>query len=478
MSKKHNMKKLLYTLILILLMCFPALSQDIERIQEKANAIDEYISAQANLGRFNGSVLVAKGDQILVRKGFGYAEFDNLIPFTPKTKQVVASISKMFTAFAALQLQEAGKLNLTNSICNYLDGCPEAWQPIIIENLIHHTSGIPDYEEELKLGSAEYIEFMTKPNSSERIVEQAKLKPLDFAPGEKFRYSNTAYIVLSYIIEQASAKPFEKYIQEHIFKPAGMKNSGVLGSNKMPKNIASGYTQRDLTWDEFLGGHPIKKSEIKKMPVLPKSSPAGDAFMYSTLDDLYRWSRIMGGKSKLASRENINKIFGKSEKADYGYGWFTGKGFDRKRARHNGQLPGYMTEFVRFPEEDITIIIFSNVETRMMGRITRDISAIVLGTPWDMPVSGNVFELNEEHISRLLGKYKMADGKILTISKGKDYLMANLQDFYTAGLIPLSPTEFYFPLADGRAIFTLDDDGQVVKVNMRYSGEDHIAERL
>ncbi len=255
-----------------------------------------------------------------------------------------------------------------------------------------------------------------------------------------------------------------------------MKNSGVLGVT-VPKNLASGYTHNDLSWEKKLAGTPVTERQLKKMPVLKLTSPAGDAFMFSTLDDLYRWSQIMEGNTKLAAPAEAAEIY-KLTKFNYGYGWLTGDGFDRKRARHNGQLPGYLTDFIRFPDEKITLIIFSNTDRALLGRIARDVSAILLGTPYDMPVRGKVIKLDTEQIAKLEGKYKMADGKILTIRNEPDFLTAKLQDRYTAGLIPLSPTEFYFPLGDGRAIFTLNDKGTAIKVNMRYSGEDHIAERI
>jgi len=140
-------------------------------------------------------------------------------------------------------------------------------------------------------------------------------------------------------------------------------------------------------------------------------------------------------------------------------------------------LPGYVSDFVKFPDDKITIIIFSNLDRARLSGIVRDVTAITLGTPYDMPVRGKVVKLSAEQITNLEGNYKMADGRLLTVQNTPDFLTAKLEDFYTAGLIPLSPTEFYFPLADGKAIFTLNEQGKAIKVNMRYGGEDHIVER-
>ena len=282
--------------------------------------------------------------------------------------------------------------------------------------------------------------------------------------------------MLSYIIQKAAGRPFAEYVESEILKPARMTNSGVIDSTKLPANLAGGYTQDDLGWEKTLAGVSLTDGHLKRLPQLALTSPEGDAWLYSTVDDLYRWSEVMDGKNeRLLTSADIKEIL--TPNADgYGYGWFVGTGFDRRRYRHNGALPGYLTDFIKFPDDKVTIIIFSNMRTRLSA-IARDLSAIVLGTPYDMPVRGNVIKLTPEQTATLVGEYKMADGKILTVTNEPDYLTAKLQDRFTAGLIPLSPTEFYFPLGDGRAIFSLDTEGKPVKVNLRYSGEDHVAVR-
>lgn len=454
--------------------CFPAIFAQSDNI---GKTIDEYLTIRSAMGNFSGSILVVKDGKNIIRKGYGFADVENRIPYTPETKQEVASISKMFTSMAALKLRDQGKLKLDEPICLYIDNCPAAWQPILIQQLMRHTSGIPDYEEPLGLGSAKYLEFMVKPDASARIVENAKKLPLDFKPGEKFNYSNTAYIVLSCIIQKAARQPFAAFVTKNILHAAGMKDSGVIDSRNLPKGLAKGYSYESISWGKALAGVPLTDGHLKQVPVISLTSPEGDAWLYTTVDDLYRWSQVMSGDIKFASMEEISEIFTPGLD-NYGYGWFIGEGFGRKRMRHNGGLPGYISDFIKFPDDKITIIIFSNLDRARLGNISRDISSIVLGTPFDMPVRGAVIKLTSTQISKLEGDYRNSDGKLLTIRDQPDFLTAKLQDRYTAGLIPLSATEFYFPLADGKAIFTMDESGKAVKINMRYSGEDHIAERI
>ncbi len=118
-----------------------------------AASLDRYLSARTELGRFSGAVLVAKGDRVLFRKGYGFADVAARKPYTPETRHAVASITKMFTSMAALKLRDAGKLKLDDSVCAHLAACPDAWKPVTVRELMRHTSGIPDYEEPLELGS-------------------------------------------------------------------------------------------------------------------------------------------------------------------------------------------------------------------------------------------------------------------------------------------------------------------------------------
>lgn len=440
-----------------------------------ASAIDRYLTARTEMGGFSGAVLVARGDRVIFRKGYGFADVEKRVPYTPETRQEVASISKMFTAMAALKLRDRGKLKLDDPVCKYIDGCPDAWRPITVQQLMRHTSGIPDYEEPLGLGSEKYLAFMVRPTASVEIFENAKKLPLDFTPGEKFNYSNTAYIVLSRVVEKAAGEPFAKFVTEAVLKPAGMKQSGVIDIRRLPKELAKGYTYGGIGWDMIVAGLPLTDGHLQTVPQLPLTSPEGDAWLYTTVDDLYKWSLIMDG-SKLVPKAEADEVF-TAGLGNYGYGWFVGKGFDRRRMRHNGGLPGYISDFVKFPDEKVTIIVFSNLDRARLGSISRDISAMVLGTPYDMPVRGTVIKLQPEQIKNLEGVYKMSDGRTLTIVEKPDFLTAELKGQYTAGLIPLSASEFYFPLGDGRAIFTLDTSGKATSVNMRYGGEDHVAVR-
>jgi CubicO group peptidase (beta-lactamase class C family) len=440
-----------------------------------AESLDRYLSVRTELGRFSGAVLVAKGDRVLFRKGYGFADVARRVPYTPETRHPVASITKMFTSMAALKLRDAGRLKLDDPICSHLAACPEAWKQVTVQHLMRHTSGIPDYEEPLELGSERYLAVMTQEGASRRLVEEAKKKPLDFPPGTKFRYSNTGYLVLAQLVEAAAGRPFNDVVTVTLLKPAGMRRAGMFDGKSVPEGLATGHTHPELGWAKLLAGFPLASGHLVPRPRLPLTPPAGDAGLYGTVDDLLAWSRAMDGGA-LVPKAEADEVFAPGLES-YGYGWFSGEGFRRRRFRHNGALPGYTSDFVKFPDDGLTLVVFCNLDRARLSATVRDVSAIVLGEPWDMPVHGAVAELSPAEYARLEGVYAMADGRTLTVTKKPDLLTAAFEGRYTAGLVPLSPTRFYFPLGDGTATFSLGAGGRAASVNIRYSAEDHVATR-
>ncbi len=441
-----------------------------------AAALDRYLSARTSLGRFSGAVLVAQRDRVLFRKGYGFADVSARTPYTPRTRHAVASITKMFTAMAVLKLRDAGALALDDSVCAHVAPCPGAWKPVTVRHLMRHTSGIPDYEEKLGLGSPAYFAALTRADATRRLVEEAAGKPLDFPPGTKFAYSNTGYLVLARIVEAAAKRPFNEFVTETLLGPSGMTRAGLFDGQTVPAGLATGYTHPDLGWARLLAGTPLTAGHLVAQPHLPLTPPAGDAGLYATVDDLLAWSRAMDG-SALVPKAEADEVFAPGLE-HYGYGWFSGEGFGRRRYRHNGELPGYTSDFVKFPDDGLTLVFFCNVDRARLSSVVRDSCAIVLGLPWDMPVSGTVAALAPEDYARLEGDYRTADGKTLSVRKEPDVLTARLEGRYTAGLIPLSPTRFYFPLGDGTVTFAPGADGRASSVNVRYSGEDHPATRI
>jgi CubicO group peptidase (beta-lactamase class C family) len=310
--------------------------------------MDTYLTKLEKAGKFSGAVLIAKGNSVILRAGYGLANRETRVAFTAETPHHVASISKMMTAFVALKLRDQQRLKLEDRICIYVPDCPRQWSDIAIKQLIRHTSGIPDYEEKLRLYSQAYLEFMTQPGATERIFKQVRTQALEFKPGSTFRYSNTAYIILASIVEAVSGVPFNDAVRELALELAGLTHSSFAA----PKNVSVGYTKN---W--------------QRIPALSLEPPAGDAALVSTLDDLFKWSLAMDDPKML-------EVF-MPGLGGYGYGWFVNSRFKRKRYVHTGELPGYRTVFVKFPKDRVTIIIFANQDQAPTELMTREITKLV-----------------------------------------------------------------------------------------------------
>lgn len=200
---------------------------------EVVSRTDAFLNQMLKAGLFSGSVLIARNGEILVSKGYGMANRQQQIPNTPQTKFRIGSVTKQFTAMAILMLQARGKLNVQDHICVYLTDCPPAWQPITIHQLLTHTSGIPDYRY-----FPDFPTFKELPASPAQTMARLKDKPLDFQPGAKWSYSTSGYIILGAIIEQVSGESYEAFLQQTIFVPLKLLDTGAAQNTTQ---LAIGY---------------------------------------------------------------------------------------------------------------------------------------------------------------------------------------------------------------------------------------------
>lgn len=309
-------------------------------IQTLSAELDAMFQKITKAGVFSGSVLVAQNGQVILSKGYGFAEREKKIPNTALTKFRIASITKQFTAMAIMMLQEQGKLNVQDKICAYLTDCPEAWKPITIDQLLTHTSGIPDTP------GAFYSQENTSTLPLEQSIADAKTKPLDFQPGEKFSYDNLGYVLLGKIIEAVSGQSYEAFLQKNIFEPLQMSTTGYDHNRD---DLAVGYE------DNVYVADPINMW-------VPFSAGA----LYSTVEDLYRWDQALY-TDKLVPQQTLDTIFTPhvlmpdSGGWGYGYGWMIPP--DKPRLiMHYGGINGFMSIIKRYLDDKTTIIILTNQE--------------------------------------------------------------------------------------------------------------------
>src|SRR5215831_8992385 len=228
--------------------------------------------------QFMGSVLVARGQTILLDKGYGFANLEWNIPNSPTTKFRLGSITKQFTSASILLLEERGKLKVDDPVKKYMPDAPVAWDKVTIYNLLTHTSGIPSFT-----GFPDYVSTEAIPTTPEKLVARFRDQPLEFQPGEKWNYSNSGYVLLGYLIEKISGQPYDKFEQENIFNPLGMKDSGYDSNSAVILRRASGYSPGP--------SGPVNAGYIDM------SIPLSAGGLYSTTEDLLRWEQgLFGGK--------------------------------------------------------------------------------------------------------------------------------------------------------------------------------------
>jgi len=344
-------------LLLVFILC---LSSTAQPIQSKA---DEYIRAYVEMGRFSGSVLISQKGKILLSKGYGMANYEHDIPNTPQTKFRLGSVTKQFTATAIMQLQEKGLLTVDDPLKKYIPDYPNG-EIITIHHLLTHTSGIPDLT-----NFPEHRQTIMIPSPVEKTILRFKDKPLEFPPGEKFKYSNSGYLLLGYIIEKVSGKTYEEFINENIFKPLQMTNSGYGHHSPILKNRASGYE-----YDE---------NGLINAPYVDMSMPHGGGALYSTIEDLYLWDRALYTE-KILKKISLDKMF-TPFKQSYSYGWRIDSIFNHKRIHHAGSIFGFQAYIARYVDDNSCLILLSNRRPIETEKMIRDLTALLFGEKYELP---------------------------------------------------------------------------------------------
>ncbi len=303
------------------------------------------------------SLAVIKNGNPFVNKGYGFANVEHNVPVTAETVIRLGSVSKQFFTTAILKLQEEGKLNIEDSVHKFFSDAPETWRPILVKHLMSHTSG-------LKRESPAYDNH--KMISDLEIIKAAYPLPLDYKTGEKYQYCNLAYYMLAQIITQISGMPWQDYIREKLFIPAGMKNSGMTDFYLIIPNRASGYMH--------------KNGMLVNADAMYAVRPSGG--FLSTSTDMILWDKVLREKNTILKKENWEllwqafiKTSDKPEsKAYYGFGWVTDERNGHKVIEHGGANIGFRSYYTRFVNDGLSIIIMTNTDEANPGAIVKALS--------------------------------------------------------------------------------------------------------
>jgi CubicO group peptidase (beta-lactamase class C family) len=370
------------------------------------------------------------------------------VPNAPNTKFRLGSVTKQFTAASILLLEERGKLSVGDPVKKYMPDAPAAWDKITIMHLLTHTSGIPNFT-----SFPDYPKFEPFATTAGKLVDRFRDKPLDFAPGEKWNYSNSGFVLLTYLIEKISGGSYEKFVRENIFTPLGMKDSGVDSNSAVIAHRASGYVLQD--------GH-FENAGFVHMTI-----PQGAGALYSTTEDLLKWEQgLFGGKLlKPASVERMTTPF----KENYAFGLAVQTVKGHKRIEHGGGIEGFNTDLAYYPEDKLTVVVLSNVNGAAPGQISAKLASLVHGDPDHKEIT-----LDPKVLKRYVGAYQMAPGMNMLIALDGNQLTAKLGPQPAIPIFPESETMFFLKVVDAQLEFAADAS----QMTLHQNGRDQTAKRL
>ena len=277
------------------------------------------------------AVLIVKDGEAVYSKGFGYADIERQTPITPEMTFRLASVSKQFTAAAILVLAEQGKLDIDDPLIDYLPAM-SAYPGVTIRQLMNHTSGLPDYYDEIE----EEGELLTNADVAELLANKTAA---DFSPGEKYEYSNSAYEMLAQVVEAVSDQTFAEFMDEFVFEPAGMTGA-LIHDHKEPE-----IQNRVYGYDDASDGYVLNDASRLNGIV-------GSGGMYATLNDFFAWDVALNENAVLSAdslaEAYTNSTLSSGEEFDYGLGWGLDEYAGYRRAEHGGSWVGFRTGIARF----------------------------------------------------------------------------------------------------------------------------------
>lgn len=363
--------------------------------------IDAWLTRLEGFG-FAGSILVAKDGQIALHKGYGLADREKGILFTPETVFDIGSITKQFTAAAILRLEQDGKLKVTDPLGRYFDGVPEDKAGITLHHLLTHSAGMKD-------GFGDDYEEMPR----DKLVQAALASQLLWPPGTRYEYSNAGYSLLAAIVEKVSGQPYETYLRETFFKPAGMEKTGYRLPAWKPEELARGY-RGDEPW-----GTPLDHAWA---PDGPWWNLRGNGGILSTTGDLFKWHQALE-KGTVLSKEAQAKAYTAHVPEDpegsshYGYGWAVDKGpGGTRRIAHNGGNGIFAADFHRYPDDRLVLITGSAQSDFSSIGVAGHLSRMLFGTEPPQPPA--VVAQDAAALAKLAGTYELPGGDRLVVTPG------------------------------------------------------------
>ncbi|MFM9995765.1 MAG: serine hydrolase domain-containing protein [Phycisphaerales bacterium] len=322
--------------------------------------------ALAEPGAAGYSIAVARAGKVILAKGYGPADVELSVPVSADSIFRIGSVTKQFTAAAVMRLVEAGTISLDATVQTYVPDFPVKQWPVTVRHLLTHTSGIWSYTEDEK--------FMGRDSSLEltptELIATFADKPLEFEPGTKFNYSNSAYYLLGAVVEKASGKPYAAYVQEELFGPLGLSHTRYENNAEIIPGRAQGYTLN-------------KEGKLANDKAIGADVPGAAGSLLSTAGDLVRWEIALSGgtavKPESYAQMTTSAVLADGKETRYGFGLAIRDWEGRRRISHGGGIFGFSSFLLTLPDDGLTVAVLSNSDAVNSGRVADTVARLALG---------------------------------------------------------------------------------------------------
>ena len=323
---------------------------------EQIDSIDALVSSEMARQHIPGLAIgIYQRGHILLAKGYGLANIELSAPVRPETVFQSGSVGKQFVSAAIMMLVEEHKLSLDDSIARYVPGSPPAWKPILLKHLLSHTSGLAEYESDERVGPRGDF-YLRLDFTDDELLRKIEALPIEWRPGEKWAYRNTNYLLLGFVIQAVSGKPYAEYLQERIFKPLSMSATRLISERDIIPNRSSGYE--------------LDEGKIKNQQwVSPTFNSTADGALYFNVLDLAKWDEALY-TTRLLAQSSLDRMWtvyrlddGKPNWAGYGFGWFSDRQNGHRVLSHGGAWQGFTCQISRYPEDSLSVAVLTNLDS-------------------------------------------------------------------------------------------------------------------
>lgn len=423
---------------------------EIETLQQKVDSMFLDISDGVNPGT---AILIVKDNNVILNKGFGYANLEHQVAITPTTVFDLASLAKQFTGYSISILIKQGKVSKNDDVKKYLPEFPDFGQKITIGNLLHHTSGLRDWTTTFPLAGQSFDNVISYDQILRMVQEQ---KQLNFNPGTKYLYSNTGYNLLVEVLQRVTKTSFREWTHQNIFLPLEMSNTHFLDNhNEVINDRATGY------YKDRKGNYNYTPNNLTAL---------GSSSLYSTTTDLAKWvTHLMDPKDE--SKPVIDQMFQtdtliNGDENDYASGILITKFKDTPLIAHSGSWASFSTYLSVFPDHKLSIVVLNNRE-KNASRIARKIASLFIANPKEEKSKNEITEnkkidVSEKILDEYVGTYKLGPSWFvhLTREKNKLWVQATNEDKFL--MTALSKNKFRIKEYGNRTMsFHKNDKGEV-----------------